>query len=57
MNCTNTAKQSTPNFQVQKDLAIMATIRNIVNRGSNVEIKKKKDGTLTVMEVKKHIVE
>jgi len=38
------------------DAAIMKKIRSICGRGNNAEIKQKKDGTLTVMEVKKNIV-
>lgn len=56
MNYGNTAKTITPSKPTE-DLAIMSKIRKIVDRGNNAEIKKKKDGTLTVMEVKKHIVE
>ncbi len=38
------------------DKDIMQKIRLICSRGNNAEVKQKKDGTLTVMEVKKHIV-
>ena len=40
----------------EDDKAIMKKIRSICGRGNNVEIKQRKDGTLTVMEVKKNIV-
>lgn len=40
----------------EDDKAIMKKIRSICRRGNNVEIKQRKDGTLTVMEVKKNIV-
>lgn len=38
------------------DAEIMQKVRNICRRGNNAEIKQRKDGTLTVMEVKKNIV-
>lgn len=34
---------------------IIETIRRIVEKGNNVEIKRNRDGTLKVFEVKKHI--
>ena len=40
----------------EDDKAIMKKIRRICGRGNNAEIKQKKDGTLTVMEVKKNRV-
>lgn len=40
----------------EDDSAIMSKIRLIVGRGNNAEVKRKKDGTLAVMEVKKNIV-
>ena len=41
---------------LQDDKTIMNKIRSIVGRGNNAEIKKRKDGSLAVMEVKKNIV-
>ena len=38
------------------DVVIMQQVRNICRRGNHAEIKLRKDGTLTVMEVKKNIV-
>lgn len=38
------------------DFVIMSKIRSIIGRGNNAEVKGKKDGSLTVMEVKKNIV-
>lgn len=38
------------------DSVIMSKIRSIIGRGNNAEVKGKKDGSLTVMEVKKNIV-
>lgn len=40
----------------QDDNTIMKKIRTILGRGNNAEIKQKKDGSLTVLEVKKNIV-
>lgn len=40
----------------EDDSAIMLKIRDIVGRGNNAEVKGKKDGSLTVMEVRKNIV-
>ena len=40
----------------EEDAAVMRKIWGIVGRGNNAEVKKNKDGTLAVMEVKKHIV-
>lgn len=39
----------------EEDKRIITIIRSIVNKGNNAEIKKKKDGTLNVYEVKKKI--
>ena len=39
------------------DKDIMRKVRLICGRGNNAEIRKRKDGTLTVMEVKKQIIE
>lgn len=51
---TSTSKQT--QSIAQDDLSIMKKIRIICGRGNNAEVKQKKDGTLTVMEVKKNIV-
>lgn len=40
----------------EEDATVMRKIWSIVGRGNNAEVKKNKDGTLAVMEVKKHIV-
>jgi hypothetical protein len=40
----------------EDDSVIMKKIRAITSRGNNAEVKRQKDGTLTVLEVKKHIV-
>lgn len=40
----------------EDDSVIMSKIRSIIGRGNNAEVKGRKDGTLTVMEVKKNIV-
>ena len=40
----------------EDDSVIMSKIRSIIGRGNNAEVKGKKDGSLTVMEVKKNIV-
>ncbi len=40
----------------EDDSVIMSKIRGIIGRGNNAEVKGKKDGSLTVMEVKKNIV-
>lgn len=39
-----------------KDKEVIETIRKIVNRGNNAEVKRSKDGSLVVYEVKKNIV-
>lgn len=38
------------------DKEVMRAIRLIVDRGNNAEVRRKRDGTLTVYEVKKNIV-
>lgn len=38
------------------DKEVIQKVRLICSRGNNAEIKQRKDGTLTVMEVKKNIV-
>lgn len=40
----------------EDDSVIMSKIRSIIGRGNNAEVNGKKDGSLTVMEVKKNIV-
>ena len=40
----------------KEDIRILDAIKKIVNKGSNAEVKRKKDGTLVVYEVKKNIV-
>ncbi|MBQ8028504.1 MAG: hypothetical protein IJ262_03745 [Clostridia bacterium] len=55
MNYGNTAKTISPS-KLSEDIVIMSKIREIVARGNNAEIKIRKDGTLTVMEVKKQII-
>lgn len=37
------------------DKQVIEAIRKIVNRGNNAEVKKRKDGSLVVYEVKKNI--
>lgn len=39
-----------------KEKEMIETIRRITDRGNNAEVKKTKDGTFVVYEVKKHIV-
>lgn len=39
----------------KEDEKVIETIKRIVNRGNNAEVKKSKDGSLKVLEVKKHI--
>lgn len=38
-----------------KDKKILDAIKRIVERGNNAEVKRKKDGSLVVYEVKKNI--
>ena len=42
--------------QTERALFLLSVIIEITNRGNNAEIRRKKDGTLTVYEVKKNIV-
>ena len=54
-----TAEKTIPSNIAQNsnsDAVIMQQIRNICQRGNNAEIKQRKDGTLTIIEVKKNIV-
>ena len=39
---------------LSEDQTIMQKVRKIVAKGNNVEIKRAKDGSLTIMEVEKH---
>ena len=41
--------------RIEEDKKIIETVRAIVGRGNNAEIKKNKDGSLKVFEVKKKI--
>lgn len=40
----------------EKDRKVIEAIRKIVDSGGNAEVKRRKDGTLVVYEVKKNIV-
>lgn len=40
---------------IEEDKKIIETVRAIVERGNNAEVKKNKDGSLKVFEVKKKI--
>ena len=42
--------------QTERALFLLSVIIEITNRGNNAEVRRKKDGTLTVYEVKKNIV-
>ena len=39
-----------------KEKSLMMTIQEIVRRGNDVEVRRGKDGSLKVFEVKKHMV-
>lgn len=39
-----------------KEKDLMKTIREVISRGNDVEVKRGKDGSIRVFEVKKHIV-
>lgn len=39
-----------------EDTVTMRKIRNILNRGNSAEVKRKKDGSLAIMEVKKRTI-
>ena len=52
----STEKQKTEPSIEEADIDIMKKIRSICGRGNNAEIKRRKDGSLAVMEVKKNIV-
>ena len=54
--CVNTAPSCGSRATMDDDKIVMSKIRSIIDRGNNAEIKKAKDGSLSVMEVKKHIV-
>lgn len=42
--------------KAETDEIVMSKIWKIIGRGNNAEVKQTKDGSLAVMEVKKHIV-
>lgn len=42
--------------QTETALKLLSLIYEITDRGNNAEVKRKTDGSLTVYEVKKHIV-
>ncbi len=55
MNETNTA----PNVKKEasdSDQKIMAKIRRILEKGNNAEVKKRSDGSIVVLDVKKNVV-
>ena len=55
-NTDNSMKPMAVFSKPEEDATVMRKIWSIVGRGNNAEVKKNKDGTLAVMEVKKHIV-
>lgn len=50
------SKKTRQTETLQDDKTIMKKVHSIIGRGNNAEIKKRKDGSLAVMEVKKNIV-
>lgn len=40
----------------ENDKKVLEAIKKIVNKGNNAEVKRQKDGTLVVYEIKKNIV-
>lgn len=42
--------------QIKKAINLLKAVSSITDRGNNAEIKRKKDGSFTVYEVKKNIV-
>lgn len=42
--------------QIEEAINLLNAVSSIVDRGNNAEIKRKRDGTFTVYEVKKNIV-
>ena len=54
----NTTAEAVKSTQIiaQENSTIMDKVRYICDRGNNAEIKRRRDGTLAVMEVKKNIV-
>ena len=53
----NPAKGSDSTEQItETDARLIRKIRRITDRGNNAEVRKKKDGTFTVYEVKKNLV-
>ncbi len=40
----------------ENDRKVLEAIKKIVNKGNNAEVKRQKDGTLVVYEIKKNIV-
>lgn len=53
-----TKKNPMPSVPSKADIdeVVMSKIWKIIGRGNNAEVKQTKDGSLAVMEVKKHIV-
>lgn len=41
---------------LENDKKVLEAIKKIVNKGNNAEVKRQKDGTLVVYEIKKNIV-
>ena len=52
---TGTEEMSFTNYDEIQDLKLLAKIKRIVARGNDVEIKRKKDGSFAVYEIKKTI--
>lgn len=55
-NCTRKNTRPGATVKTDADAIVMSKIWKIIGRGNNAEVKQAKDGSLAVMEVKKHIV-
>lgn len=56
MNKNDSPKQDLPSDTASENEQVMSKIRAITSRGHNAEVRKSKDGSLTVMDVNKKIV-
>ena len=52
----NTAVECVTNVLRPGDLQTLSIIREITGRGNDAEVRKKRDGTLAVYEIKRNIV-
>ena len=55
-NCNNNGFCQEADHLLPDDIQVLNTIREITGRGNDAEVRKKRDGTLAVYEIKRNMV-